>query len=100
MNPWHSYDNNKIDFPLVVLLPFYSLPLTMSFTLLVLFCGLLIGSCIAVNESDMIKEQIVPDVVDTAPNEVADITYPSGAKANMGEILTPTQGRVSKNCFC
>ncbi|ENN74880.1 hypothetical protein HUJ04_007282 [Dendroctonus ponderosae] len=63
----------------------------MSVTLLVFLCGLLIESCIAGNENAMVKEQIVPEIVDTAPNEVAEITYPSGAKANMGKILTPTQ---------
>uniref|UniRef100_A0AAR5PTH2 Phosphatidylethanolamine-binding protein n=1 Tax=Dendroctonus ponderosae TaxID=77166 RepID=A0AAR5PTH2_DENPD len=66
----------------------------MSVTLLVFLCGLLIESCIAGNENAMVKEQIVPEIVDTAPNEVAEITYPSGAKANMGKILTPTQVMV------
>lgn len=37
------------------------------------------------------KEQVVPDVIDTLPAKSIQITYPSGAKVEQGEKLTPTQ---------
>ncbi|XP_018324117.1 phosphatidylethanolamine-binding protein homolog F40A3.3-like [Agrilus planipennis] len=37
------------------------------------------------------KHDVVPDVVDKAPAKVLEITYPTGAKVQGGNILTPTQ---------
>ncbi|KAJ8926873.1 hypothetical protein NQ314_020724 [Rhamnusium bicolor] len=39
----------------------------------------------------MEKHEVVPDVVDIAPELVAEVTYPSGVKVELGNILTPTQ---------
>ncbi|GLG96298.1 AAEL012666-PA [Gryllus bimaculatus] len=39
----------------------------------------------------MDKHQVVPDVIDKAPAEVAEVTFKSGAKAELGNELTPTQ---------
>lgn len=39
----------------------------------------------------MEKECIVPDVIDKAPNEMAQICYPSGLEVAVGQELTPTQ---------
>ncbi|XP_001850217.2 protein D1 [Culex quinquefasciatus] len=35
--------------------------------------------------------EVVPDVVDAAPTELAKVSYPSGVSANGGNELTPTQ---------
>uniref|UniRef100_A0A1Q3FF27 Putative phosphatidylethanolamine-binding protein n=1 Tax=Culex tarsalis TaxID=7177 RepID=A0A1Q3FF27_CULTA len=37
------------------------------------------------------EHEVVPDVVDAAPAELAKVTYPSGVSANGGNELTPTQ---------
>lgn len=37
------------------------------------------------------EHEVVPDVVDAAPVELAKVTYPSGVSANGGNELTPTQ---------
>ncbi|XP_050298312.1 protein D3-like [Anthonomus grandis grandis] len=39
---------------------------------------------------NMEKEKVVPEVIDKAPSEVAEVVFPSGAKAEMGKVLTPT----------
>ncbi|GJQ88323.1 hypothetical protein Trydic_g223 [Trypoxylus dichotomus] len=39
----------------------------------------------------MEKHEIVPDVIDTVPAEVAEVNYPSGVKVELGNVLTPTQ---------
>ncbi|KAJ8929801.1 hypothetical protein NQ314_017398 [Rhamnusium bicolor] len=39
----------------------------------------------------MQKHKIVPDVISVVPEEVAEVTYPSGVKVNLGNVLTPTQ---------
>lgn len=41
----------------------------------------------------MDKEKIIPEVIDKAPKEVAEVTFSSGAKVHLGDILTPTQGK-------
>jgi len=33
---------------------------------------------------------IVPDVIDTAPTEIAEVCYPSGKEVKLGNVLTPT----------
>ncbi|KAL1500855.1 hypothetical protein ABEB36_006279 [Hypothenemus hampei] len=40
---------------------------------------------------NMEKHQVVPDVIDVAPQEEAEVSYPSGVKVDQGNILTPTQ---------
>ncbi|XP_074028563.1 phosphatidylethanolamine-binding protein homolog F40A3.3 isoform X2 [Leptinotarsa decemlineata] len=39
----------------------------------------------------MEKHGVVPDVIDVAPEQVAEVTYPSGVKVDLGNVLTPTQ---------
>ncbi|KAL3266886.1 hypothetical protein HHI36_011036 [Cryptolaemus montrouzieri] len=39
----------------------------------------------------MEKHEIIPDVIKMAPKEILEINYPSGVKAELGNILTPTQ---------
>lgn len=39
----------------------------------------------------MEKHQVVPDVICVAPQEVAEVCYPSGVKVDQGNELTPTQ---------
>lgn len=39
----------------------------------------------------MEKQQVVPDVIDAAPKEILEVSYPSGVKVNQGNVLTPTQ---------
>ncbi|XP_031336016.1 protein D2-like isoform X2 [Photinus pyralis] len=39
----------------------------------------------------MEKEGVVPDVIDVAPKEVAEVHYPSGVHVELGNELTPTQ---------
>lgn len=39
----------------------------------------------------MEKNKIVPDVIKVAPKEVAEVKFNSGARADMGNTLTPTQ---------
>ncbi|XP_022082074.1 protein D2-like [Acanthaster planci] len=34
---------------------------------------------------------VVPDVIDVAPPSTAEVTWPSGVKAEMGNVVTPTQ---------
>ena len=34
---------------------------------------------------------MVPDVIDVAPKEIAEVSYVSGVKCDMGNVLTPTQ---------
>ncbi|XP_055380936.1 protein D3-like [Condylostylus longicornis] len=38
-----------------------------------------------------VENEIVPDVIDVAPKEIVEVSYPSGAKVNLGKELTPTQ---------
>ncbi|KAF2885694.1 hypothetical protein ILUMI_20467 [Ignelater luminosus] len=40
---------------------------------------------------NMEKESVVPDVIDVAPKEIAEVSYPSGVKVDQGNVLTPTQ---------
>ncbi|KAJ3639532.1 hypothetical protein Zmor_002887 [Zophobas morio] len=40
---------------------------------------------------NMEKHCVVPDVVDVAPEVVAEVSYPSGVKVDLGNELTPTQ---------
>ena len=37
------------------------------------------------------EHEIIPDVLSAAPASVAEVTWPSGAKADQGNVLTPTQ---------
>lgn len=46
--------------------------------------------CYAVNVN-MIKHEVVPDVISVAPSANAKVTYPSGVTVNEGNELTPTQ---------
>ncbi|KAF7279648.1 hypothetical protein GWI33_006880 [Rhynchophorus ferrugineus] len=39
----------------------------------------------------MEKEKVVPDVIDQTPKAVAEVAFKGGVKANMGNVLTPTQ---------
>lgn len=34
---------------------------------------------------------VVPDVIDVAPSAIAHVSYDSGVKVEMGNVLTPTQ---------
>ncbi|CAG9765078.1 unnamed protein product [Ceutorhynchus assimilis] len=40
---------------------------------------------------NMEKHGVVPDVISVAPQEVAQVSYPSGVKVDQGNELTPTQ---------
>lgn len=41
---------------------------------------------------NMEKHQVVPDVIKSAPREIAKIVYPTGLlKVDEGNVLTPTQ---------
>ncbi|KRT85789.1 hypothetical protein AMK59_2607, partial [Oryctes borbonicus] len=40
---------------------------------------------------NMEKDEVIPDVIDVAPKEALQVTYPEGKKVNFGEELTPTQ---------
>lgn len=46
-------------------------------------------SCL-INQT-MKKHKIIPDVIDTEPSAIAEISYTTGAKVNQGNELTPTQ---------
>ena len=37
------------------------------------------------------EHEVVPDVLSAAPASVAEVVWPSGAKAEQGNVLTPTQ---------
>ncbi|XP_034827646.1 protein D3-like [Maniola hyperantus] len=37
------------------------------------------------------SSKIVPDVVESPPKDIIELSYPSGAKAELGNELTPTQ---------
>lgn len=39
----------------------------------------------------MEQHGIVPDVIDKAPSQTAEVSYPSGSKVCLGNELTPTQ---------
>ncbi|XP_065171237.1 protein D2-like [Atheta coriaria] len=39
----------------------------------------------------MDRDSISPDVIDSVPKEILEIIYPSKAKVDLGNILTPTQ---------
>ncbi|XP_055907095.1 protein D2-like [Eupeodes corollae] len=41
--------------------------------------------------SKMQESGIVPEVIDVAPDEILQVTYPSGVKVDQGNNLTPTQ---------
>ena len=42
------------------------------------------------------EHEVVPDVLSAAPASVAEVVWPSGAKAEQGNVLTPTQVRLYK----
>ncbi|CAH0564901.1 unnamed protein product [Brassicogethes aeneus] len=42
-------------------------------------------------ESEMDKEKVVPDVIDTAPKDVLQVSYPNGVSVSNGMVLTPTK---------
>ncbi|XP_019880293.1 protein D2 isoform X1 [Aethina tumida] len=46
--------------------------------------------CFSAVAKNMEKHGVVPDVIDAAPSAVAEVTYPSGAKVDLGNELTPT----------
>lgn len=37
------------------------------------------------------KESVVPDILDVYPVSVLNVSYPSGVKADLGNVVTPTQ---------
>ncbi|XP_055372080.1 phosphatidylethanolamine-binding protein homolog F40A3.3-like [Condylostylus longicornis] len=39
----------------------------------------------------MEKHEVVPDVIDVTPTEIAEVKYPSGVTVDQGNELTPTQ---------
>ncbi|XP_044763039.1 phosphatidylethanolamine-binding protein homolog F40A3.3-like [Coccinella septempunctata] len=39
----------------------------------------------------MEKHEVVPDVIDVAPDQSVEVSYPSGVKVDFGNELTPTQ---------
>nr|XP_014089745.2 protein D3 [Bactrocera oleae] len=39
----------------------------------------------------MISSGIIPDIIDTSPKGLVQVTYPSGVKVEFGKELTPTQ---------
>ena len=39
----------------------------------------------------MEEHGVIPDVIDSVPKDVAEVSWDSGVKAEMGNILTPTQ---------
>ena len=43
------------------------------------------------------EHEVVPDVLSVAPITLAEVEWPSGAKAELGNVLTPTQvcGRLT-----
>ncbi|KAG5878106.1 hypothetical protein JTB14_017973 [Gonioctena quinquepunctata] len=42
-------------------------------------------------QAKMKSHGVVPDVIDVAPNDILEVTYPSGVKVDLGNELTPTQ---------
>lgn len=44
-------------------------------------------------EKAMQKHCIIPDVIDTAPSQILEITFPSGAKVDQGNIIAPTEAK-------
>lgn len=42
-------------------------------------------------DKEMEKHCVVPDVIPVGPKEACQVTYPSGAKVDAGNVLTPTQ---------
>jgi len=64
----------------------------MNLSLWMLFCGCLIISVAGDSVEDAVKEnQIVPDVIDKAPQKTIEVKYLSGVSASLGNELTPTQ---------
>ena len=45
----------------------------------------------------MEEHGVVADVIDKAPEHVAEVCWESGVKADMGNILTPTQVSAYNN---
>ncbi|CAG2122252.1 unnamed protein product, partial [Medioppia subpectinata] len=41
--------------------------------------------------SPLRRDGIVPDVIDSVPNDTITVKYPSGVEVNYGNELTPTQ---------
>lgn len=39
----------------------------------------------------MEQHEVVPDVLSATPPGVAEVTWPSGVKAELGNVVTPTQ---------
>ena len=37
------------------------------------------------------KESVVPDILDDYPVSLLNVSYPSGVKADLGNVVTPTQ---------
>lgn len=37
------------------------------------------------------KESVVPDILDVYPVSVLNVSYPSGVRADLGNVVTPTQ---------
>ena len=44
------------------------------------------------------EHEVVPDVLSAAPASVAEVVWPSGAKAEQGNVLTPTQVDLALVC--
>ncbi|CAH1156113.1 unnamed protein product [Phaedon cochleariae] len=57
---------------------------------LVLFSISHSGTCNRLGEA-MEANGVVPDVIEVAPQEVVQVSYPSGVKVDLGNELTPTQ---------
>nr|XP_022908416.1 phosphatidylethanolamine-binding protein homolog F40A3.3-like [Onthophagus taurus] len=41
--------------------------------------------------NSMKQYRVIPDVIDSPPEKICEVIFPSGAKANLGNMLTPTQ---------
>lgn len=61
------------------------------FTKSVLIMSVLIGIANADLSESFTKHEVVPDVIEIAPSEILQISYPGELSVNEGNELTPTQ---------